>query len=165
VKFRLAAFVTACAVAFAVPASAASAVVSVTTALTAFSVPDMSNTVLTGSPLTVAGSVTYTTTAGGAGGSVIVTPVNLTSADGSTLAAADFTLTCKRTGTNNGFVAASAAVLSGPTTCGTLAQGKTGVTSTFTIELTLNDTLTAATPFHAIALNYLGSFTVTATAS
>jgi hypothetical protein len=165
VKFRLAAFVTACAVAFAVPASAASAVVTVTTATIAFNAATMSSIALAGAPATVAASVTFTTTSGGAGGSVIVTPVSLTNADGSTLASGDFTMTCTRTGGNNGFVAAASAVLSGPTTCGTLAQGKSGVTSSFSIQLTLNETTAAATPFHAVAGTYLGSFTVTATAS
>ena len=166
-KIRLAAFVTACAVAFAVPASAASpsAVVTVTTSTIAFNAVNMSNTVLPGAPVSIAASVAYTTTAGGAGGSVVVTPVSLMAADGSTVVGGDFTMTCTRTGGNVGFVAAAAATLNGPTTCGTLTQGKNNVSSTFTIQITLNDTTTAATPFHAVATNYTGTFTVTATAS
>ena len=166
-KLRLAAFVTACAIAFAVPASAASpsAVVTVSTPTIAFNAVNMSNTVLPGTPTTIAASVTFTTTAGGAGGSVVVTPVSLTAADGSTVVDADFKMTCTRTGGNAGFVAAAAATLSGPTTCGTLTQGKSAVSSSFTIQITLNDTTTAATPFHAVATTYSGTFTVTATAS
>ena len=166
-KLRLAAIGTACAVAFAVPASAASpsAVVTVTTPSIAFNAVNMSSVTLAGAPVTVAASITFTTTSGGAGGSVIVTPATLTSADGSTLVGSDFTLTCTKTGGNNGFVAAAPAVLNGPKTCGTLTQGKNNVSSSFTIKLTLNDTTTAATPFHAVAATYSGTFTVTATAS
>ena len=72
-------------------------------------------------------------------------------------------MTCTRTGGNTGFVAAAPAKLSGATTCGTLAAGKSGVSSTFTIALTLNDTTAAATPFDAAT--FTGTFTVTATAS
>jgi hypothetical protein len=164
VKFRLAALVTACAVALAVPASAASAVVTVTANTLAFSASTLSNAALTASPVSTDATVTYTTTAGGSGGTVIVTPGTIASMPaGSTIDSRDFTLTCKRTGTNNGFVAAAPAVLNGPTTCGTLAQGKTNVTSTFSIQLTLNDTTAAVTPFQAAT--YLGTLTVTATAS
>jgi hypothetical protein len=164
VKFRLAAFVTACAVAFAVPASAASAVVTVTANTLVFDATTMSNVALTASPVSTDATVTYTTTAGGAGGTVIVTVGTLTSMPaGTTLDARDFTLTCKRTGANNGFVAAAPTVLNGPTTCGTLVQGKTNATSSFSIQLTLNETTAAVTPFEAAT--YLGTLTVTATAS
>ena len=164
-KFQLVAFLTACAVAFAVPASAASAVVTVTTSSIAFNAVNVSNVALAGAPATLAASVTYTTTPGGAGGSVIVTPVTLSAADGSTLSPRDFTVTCARTSGNNGFVGAAPAVLNGPTTCGTLTQGKNSVTSNFSIQLTLNDTVTAATPFWAVPTTFTGTFTVTATAS
>jgi hypothetical protein len=164
VKVRLAALVTACAVAFAVPASAASAVVTVTANTLVFNATTLSNATLTASPVSTAATVTYTTTAGGPGGTVIVMAGAITSMPaGTTLNARDFTLTCKRTGANNGFVAAAPAALNGPTTCGTLAQGKTNVTSSFTIQLTLNDTTAAVTPFQAAT--YLGTLTVTATAS
>jgi hypothetical protein len=53
--------------------------------------------------------------------------------------------------------------LNGATTCGTLTQGKNDVTSTFSIALTLNDTTAAAVPF--TSATFLGTFTVTATAS
>jgi hypothetical protein len=73
-------------------------------------------------------------------------------------------MTCKRLTGNAGFVAAAPAELNGPTTCATLTQGKSAVTATFSIELTLNDTTTATVPFEAAA-SYAGAFTVTATAS
>jgi hypothetical protein len=164
VRFRLAAFGIACALAVAAPASAASAVVTVTSTTLVFSASDMATAALSSAPLSASASITFTTTAGGAGGTVTVTPVDLPSIPaGTTLDARDFTLTCKRTGGNNGFVAGSPAVLNGPTACGTLAQGKSNVTSTFSIQLTLNDTTSAAVPFEAAS--YLGTFTVTATAS
>lgn len=160
----LAAFAAACAIAAAVPASAASAVVTVTFTTLAFSANDMATIALTSAPVTASASITFTTTAGGAGGTVTVTPVNLPSVPaGTTLDARDFTLTCKRVSGNAGFVAAPSATLNGPTTCGTLTQGKNNVTSTFSIQLTLNDTTAATVPFEAAS--YLGTFTVTATAS
>jgi hypothetical protein len=166
VKFRLAAFGAACAIAAAVPsfasASPASAVLTVTSTTLTFSPVDLSNAALTSSPLTATASITFTTTAGGAGGTVTVTPMNLTGS-GPTLDARDLTLTCTLTSGNNGFVAASPAILNGPTTCGTLTQGKSNVSSTFSIKLTLNDTTTATAPFSAAS--YLGTFTVSATAS
>lgn len=161
-KFRIAAFAAACALACASPAAAASAVVSVTATTLAFNAVNMSNTALTSAPLTASAQVTYTTSPGGAGGTVTVTPMNL-SGGVDTLDARDFTLTCKRTGANNGFVAAPSAPLNGSTACGTLTQGKNNVTSTFTIELTLNTTTTATVPFGAAT--FTGIFTVTATAS
>jgi hypothetical protein len=164
VKFRLAAFLTACAVALAAPVSAASAVVTVTATTLLFTASDLSAAALTSAPLTATASITFTTTPGGAGGSVVVTPVNLPSNPASsTLDARDFTLTCARTSGNNGFVAAAPAALNGPTTCGTLTQGKSNVSSSFSIRLTLNDTTTATNPFEAAS--FLGTFTVTATAS
>jgi hypothetical protein len=166
VRFRLAAFGAACAIAAATPVFAAppSAVVTVTSTTLAFSAVNLSNAALTSSPLTASASITFTTTTGGAGGTVTVTPISLPSIpSGTTLDPRDFTLTCTRTGSNTGFVAASPAALNGPTTCGTLTQGKSNVTSTFTIELTLNDTTTATAPF--LAASYLGTFTVSATAS
>jgi len=164
VRRALAAFAAACAIAAAVPASAASAVVTVTFTTLAFSANDMATIALTSAPVTASASITFTTTAGGAGGTVTVTPVNLPSVPaGTTLDARDFTLTCKRVSGNAGFVAAPSATLNGPTTCGTLTQGKNNVTSTFSIQLTLNDTTAATVPFEAAS--YLGTFTVTATAS
>lgn len=162
-KFRLAAFGAACAIAAATPAFAGpSATVIVTSTTLSFNAVDLSNAALTSSPLTASASITFTTTSGGAGGTVTVTPVNLSgSPAGTTLDARDFTLTCKRTGGNNGFVAASPARLNGSTTCGTLTQGKSAATSTFSIALTLNDTTTATVPFEAAS--YLGTFTVSAT--
>ena len=167
-KSLLAASAVAFAVAFAAPAIAAppapSAVVTVTSTTLAFSATNMTSTALTSTPVTAAASITFTTTAGGGGGTVSVTPVNLTgSPAGTTLDARDFTLTCKRVSGNAGFVAAPSAVLNGTTPCGTLTQGKSSVTSTFSIELTLNDTTAATAPF--TAATYLGTFTVTATAS
>ncbi|HEV8020354.1 MAG TPA: hypothetical protein VGP41_03760 [Candidatus Lustribacter sp.] len=166
-RFRIAAFFVscgaACALACAAPAAAASAVVTVTSTTLAFDAVNMSNTALTSAPATATAQVTFTTTPGGAGGTVTVMPVNLTGTPGGTLDARDFTLTCKRTGANNGFVAAASAPLNGATTCGTLTQGKTNVTSTFTIEFTLNTTTTATVPFGAAT--FTGIFTVTATAS
>lgn len=164
-KFRIAAVIAAsaaCALACAAPAAAASAVVTVTSTTLAFNAVNMSNTALTSAPLTASAQVTFTTTPGGAGGTVTVTPVNL-SGGGDTLNARDFTLTCKRTGANNGFVASPATQLNGATACGTLTQGKNNVTSTFTIELTLNTSTTATVPFGAAT--FTGIFTVTATAS
>jgi hypothetical protein len=167
VKSLLAASAAAFAVAFAAPASAtpASAVVTVTSTTLAFNATNMTSSALTATPASASASVTYTTTAGGAGGTVTVTPVNLTSSPtGSTLDARDFTLTCKLVSGNAGFVAASSAVLNGATKCGTLTQGKNNVTSTFSIVLTLNDTTTATVPF--VSATYIvGTFTVTATAS
>lgn len=164
-KFRLAAFTAACALACAAPANAASpsAVVTVTGTTLAFNAVNMSNSALTSAPVTASAQVTFTTTPGGAGGTVTVTPMDLTGAPSGTLDARDFTLTCKRTGANNGFVAAPSAPLNGATACGTLTQGKTNVTSTFTIALTLNTTTTATVPFGAAT--FTGIFTVTATAS
>jgi len=165
-KFRLAAFGAACAIAAATPAFAGppSANVTVTSTTLSFNAVDLSHAALTSSPLTASASITFTTTSGGAGGTVTVTPVDLAgSPAGTTLDARDFTLTCTRTGGNNGFVAAVPAKLSGSTTCGTLTQGKSAVTSTFSIALTLNDTTTATVPFEAAS--YLGTFTVSATAS
>ncbi len=168
-KFRIAAFIAAsgaaCAIACAAPAAAgpASAVVTVTATTLAFNAVDMSNAALTSAPVTASASVKFTTTPGGAGGTVTVTPMNLSSTSGGTLDARDFTLTCKQTGANNGFTAAPSAPLNGATACGTLAQGKTNVTSTFSIELTLNTTTTATVPFGAAT--FTGIFTVTATAS
>ena len=165
-RFRLAAFGAACAIAATAPAfvaaSPASAVLTVTSTTLTFSAVDLANAALASSPLSASASITFTTTGGGAGGTVTVTPVNL-SGTGVTLDARDLTLTCTRTGGNNGFVAAAPAKLNGPTTCGTLTQGKSNVTSTFSIALTLNDTTTATAPFSAAS--YLGTFTVSATAS
>jgi hypothetical protein len=167
VTFRVAALATAFALAFAVPASAAppGATVSVTTASTAFNAVNMSNTVLPGTPTTIAASVSFTTSNGGAGGSVVVTPVNLTAADGSTIVGGDFKMTCTYSSGSTGFVASAAAALNGPTTCGTLTQGNHSAVTLFTIQITLDDTTTAATPFWAVATTYSGTFTVTATAS
>lgn len=164
-KFPIAAWFAACAIAATVaPAAAASAVVTVTSTTLAFNAVDLTASALTSTPATASASITFTTTAGGAGGAVTVTPVNLPSVPaGTTLDARDFTLTCKRVSGNNGFVAAPSATLNGPTACGTLTQGKNNVTSTFSIRLTLNDTTAATTPFEAAT--YLGTFTVTATAS
>jgi hypothetical protein len=165
-KFPLAAFAVACAIAAAVPASAAppSAVVTVTFTTLVFSAVDMTSNARTSTPAGASTQITFTTTDGGPGGTVIVTPVDLPSTPtGTTLDARDFTLTCSLVSGNNGFVAAQPAVLNGPTTCGTLTQGKHNVTSTFSIALTLNDTTTATVPFEAAS--YLGTFTVTATAS
>lgn len=164
-RFRLAAFGAACAIAAATPVFAGpSAALTVTSTTLDFNAVNLSNAALTSSPLTASASITFTTTTGGAGGTVTVTPMSLPSIpSGTTLDARDFTLTCTRTGGNNGFVAASPATLNGPTTCGTLTQGKSNVTSTFSIELTLNDTTTATAPF--LAASYLGTFTVSATAS
>jgi hypothetical protein len=166
VKFGLVALAAAFALAFAAPASAgvASAALTVTSTTLDFNATNMTATALASAPVTVAASIVFTTTAGGAGGTVTVTPVNLPSTPaGTTLDARDFTLTCTRTGGNNGFVASAATTLNGATKCGTLTQGKSNVTSTFSIELTLNDTTAATVPFEAAT--YLGTFTVTATAS
>jgi hypothetical protein len=166
VNYRLAACAAAFAIAMAGPVSAGppSATLTVTSTTLDFSAVNMTATALAATPLTVSASITFTTTAGGAGGTVTVTPVNLAGTGGATLDARDFTMTCTRVSGNAGFVAAAAAKLSGPTTCGTLTQGKNGVTSTFSIELTLDDTTTATAPFEAAAV-YAGTFTVTATAS
>jgi hypothetical protein len=136
--------------------------VTVTSTTLAFDAVNMTNTALASTPVSASASVTFTTTSGGAGGTVTVIPVNLTGTSGDTLAAADFTLTCKLT-SGSGFTAAPATLLNGATTCGTLAAGKNNVTCKFSVELTLNDTLTAATPFDATT--FLGTFTVSATAS
>lgn len=165
-KFGLAALGAACAIAAALPGVAGavtpSAVVTVTSTTLAFDATNMTNTALAATPASASASVTFTTTAAGAGGTVTVVPGTLTGTSGAALAAADFTLTCKLT-SGSGFTAAASRVLNGATTCGTLAAGKTNVTCNFSIELTLNDTLTAATPFGATT--YLGTFTVSATAS
>jgi hypothetical protein len=166
-KFGLVAFGAACAFAAAQPGIAGavtpSAVVTVTSTTLVFNATNMTNTALAASPTTASASVTFTTTSGGAGGTITVVPGTLTgSSGGVTLAATDFTLTCKKV-SGSGFTAAPAAQLNGATTCGTLAAGKNNVTATFSIALTLNHTLTAATPFDATT--YLGTFTVSATAS
>lgn len=165
-KLPLAVLGAACAIAAGGPAFAGttpSASVTVTSTTLAFDAAGMSTTALASTPASASASVTFTTTSGGAGGTVTVVPANLTPASGSyTLAADDFTLTCKLT-SGSGFTAAPSAVLNGPTTCGTLAAGKSSVTCKFSVVLTLNDTLTAATPFDATT--FLGTFTVTATAS
>jgi len=165
-KLGLVALGAACAFAAALPGVAAavtpSAVVAVTSTTLVFDAVNMTNAALAAAPATASASVVFTTTAGGAGGTVTVNPVNLTGGSGVTLSESDFTLTCKKV-SGSGFTAAPAAVLNGATTCGTLAAGKNNVTVTFTVELTLNDTLTAATPFDATT--YLGTFTVSATAS
>jgi hypothetical protein len=166
VRFRSAAFIAAaCALACSAPAAAAgaSAVVTVTSTTLAFDAVNMSNTALTSAPATATAQVTFTTTAGGAGGTVTVTPMSLTGTSGANLDPRDFTLTCTRTGGNNGFVAAPSVKINGATTCGTLTQGKNNVSSTFSIELTLNTTTTATVPFEATT--FTGIFTVTATAS
>jgi hypothetical protein len=165
VKGLLAALAAACVFSTALPASAAppSAAVTVTSTTLDFSAVNMTATALASTPISASASITFTTTSGGAGGTVTVTPINLPSVPtGTTLDARDFTLTCKRV-SGSGFVAASSAVLNGPTQCGTLAAGKTATTDTFSIELTLNDTTAATAPF--TAASYLGTFTVTATAS
>jgi hypothetical protein len=167
-KFGLAALGAACAIAAALPgvavAGTPSAVVTITsTATLAFDATNMTNTALTSTPASASASVVFTTTVGGAGGTVTVVPGTLTGTSGGvTLSASDFTLTCKLI-SGSGFTAAPAAVLNGATTCGTLAAGKTNATCTFSVVLTLNDTLTAAIPFDATT--YLGTFTVSATAS
>ena len=167
-RFPLAAFAAACAIAaFAAACTGANAglpaaSVNVTATTLVFNAVNMTATALTSTPVTASATITFTTTAGGAGGTVTVTPTNL-AGGGATLDARDFTLTCKLASGNNGFVAASSAVLNGPTTCGTLTQGKNAVTSTISIALTLNDTTAATVPFEAAT--YLGTFTVTATAS
>lgn len=165
-KFGLVAFGAACAMAAGLTGVAGavtpSAVVTVTATTLAFSATNMTNTALTSTPATASASVVFTTTSGGAGGTVTVVPGTLTGSDGTTLSASDFTLTCKKV-SGSGFTAAPAMVLNGATTCGTLAAGKSNVTVTFSVELTLNDTTTAATPFDATT--FLGTFTVTATAS
>jgi hypothetical protein len=166
-KFGLVALSAACAFAAALPGVAwavtPSAVVTVTSTTLIFDATNMTNTALAAAPASASASVTFTTTAGGAGGTVTVVPGTLTGTSGGvTLSASDFTLTCKKV-SGSGFTASPAAVLNGATTCGTLAAGKTSVTCTFTVDLTLNDTLTAATPFDATT--YLGTFTVSATAS
>lgn len=143
-------------------AATPSAVVTVTSTTLAFDATNMTNTALASTPVSASASVTFTTTSGGAGGTVTVNPVNLTGGSGATLDTADFKLTCKKV-SGSGFTAAPAAVLNGATTCGTLAAGKNNVTATFTVVLTLNDTLTAAIPFDATT--FLGTFTVSATAS
>jgi hypothetical protein len=162
---RVAALVLAALAAAGAPAAAAppSASVTVTATTLVFTASDMATTALGSAPATASATVTWTTTAGGAGGTVTVTPVTLTSSTGATLVPGDFTLTCKFTSGNNGFVAAPSTKLNGATTCGTLAAGKTAVSSTFAIALTLNDTTAAATPFEAAT--FTGTFTVTATAS
>jgi hypothetical protein len=165
-KFGLVALGAACVFAAALPGVAwavtPSAVVTVTAATLAFDATNMTNTALAATPATASATVVFTTTAGGGGGSVTVVPGTVTGTDGTTLSGSDFTLTCKLT-SGSGFTAAPATVLNGATACGTLAAGKNNTTCKFTVELTLNDTLTAATPFDATT--YLGTFTVTATAS
>ena len=165
-NFGLVALGAACAFAAALTGIAGavtpSAVVTVTSTTLAFDATNMSSTALTSTPTTVSVSVTFTTTAGGAGGTVTLNPVDLTGSAGATLSYADFKLTCKKV-SGSGFTAAPAAALSASTPCGTLAAGKNNVTDTFTVSLTLNDTLTAATPFDATT--FLGTFTVSATAS
>ena len=140
------------------PAPSPGAVLSVSSATLTFTASDMATAALLPSPTTaVSASLTFTTTAGGAGGSVTVNPVNLINVSGSpTLDERDFTLTCKRTGGSTGFIAASPATLNGPTACATLTQGKTNVTATFSIMLTLNDTTSATVPFEA-ASSYQGN--------
>jgi hypothetical protein len=147
----------------AAPASIASFSVSSSTLV--FTASTMSSTALTSAPLTATGSITYTTTTGGGGGTITITPGPIS--DGtSTVSAANFKLTCLNTGGNSGLVATANATpvkTSGSTACATLDAGKTTVTSTFSIQLTVNDTATAATPFGAGT--YSGTITVTATAS
>jgi hypothetical protein len=154
-----------CVLAAAAPASAGgpSATVTVTSTTLVFTASNLTNAALTSAPLTASASITFTTTPGGAGGTVTVTPVTLTGAGGATLSPSDFTLTCTRTSGNTGFVAAPSVKLNGATTCATLTQGKSNVTSGFTIQLTLNDTPTASAPFDSAT--FTGTFTVTATAS
>jgi hypothetical protein len=165
---RQAALVCACAAAlFGFPAAAAaaspSATVTVTSTTLTFTASDIATAALTSSPLTASASITFTTTAGTGGGTVTVTSANLPSVPaGSTLSQQDFTLTCKRVSGSAGFTAAAAATLNGATTCGTLGAGYTSATTTFSIELTLNDTTSASTPFNAAT--FQGTFTVTATA-
>ena len=165
-KFGLVALGAACAFAAALPGAASaatpSAVVTVASTTLVFDATNMTNAALAAAPATASASVVFTTTAGGAGGTVTVAAGTLTGTGGVTLAPSDFTLTCKKV-SGSGFTAAPAANLNGATACGTLAAGKNNVTATFTVELTLNDTLTAATPFDATT--YLGTFTVSATAS
>jgi hypothetical protein len=165
-KFGLAALGAACAIAAALPlpaeAAPPSATVTVASTTLDFNAVNMSNTALTSTPATASVSVTFTTTPGGAGGTVTVVPENLVGTAGTALSAADFTLTCTLT-SGSGFTAAPARALNGTTTCGTLAAGKTNTTCHFSISLTLNDTTTAATPFDATT--YLGTFTVNASAS
>jgi hypothetical protein len=147
------------------PASAGppSATVTVTATTLVFTASDMATIALASAPVTASASVLYTTTPAGAGGTVTVTPVTLTSSSGATLNPSDFKLTCKFVSGNAGFTAAPAAALSGATACGTLAAGKTAVTSNFSIQLTLNDTTSASSPFESAT--FTGTFTVTATAS
>lgn len=167
-KTRLTVLACACAAAmFGLPAdadaAAPSATVTVTSTTLAFTAADMATAALTSSPLTASASIKFTTTASTGGGTVTVTPVDLPSVPtGSTLSQNDFTLTCKRVSGSAGFVAAAATALNGATTCGTLGAGYNNVTATFSIELQLNATAAASTPF--TAATYLGTFTVTATA-
>jgi hypothetical protein len=166
-KFGLVALGAACAIAAALPGVAVavtpSAVVTVTSTTLVFDATNMTNTALTSTPASASASVVFTTTVGGAGGTVTVVPGALTGTSGGvTLSASDFTLTCKLV-SGSGFTASPAKVLNGATDCGTLAAGKTNATCNFSVVLTLNDTLTAATPFDATT--YLGTFTVSATAS
>jgi hypothetical protein len=168
VNARLTAFVCACAASIfglgaVADAASPSAVVTVTSTTLTFTASDMATSALTSSPLTASASITFTTTAGTGGGTVTVTSASLPSVPtGSTLSQQDFTLTCKRVSGSAGFTAAAAAQLNGATTCGTLGAGYTSATTTFSIQLTLNDTALASTPFNAAT--YLGTFTVTATA-
>jgi hypothetical protein len=165
-KFGLVALGAACAIAAALPgvavAAPPSAVVTVTSTTLVFDATDMTNTALASAPLSASASVLFTTSVGGAGGTVSVVPGTLTGSSGVTLSASDFKLTCKLV-SGTGFTAAPSVQLNGTTSCGTLAAGKNNTTCTFSISLTLNDTLTAATPFDATT--YLGTFTVSATAS
>ena len=152
---------------FALPAVASaappSAAVTVTSTTLAFTASDLATSALTSSPLTASASITFTTSSGSGGGTVTVTSANLPSVPaGSTLSQQDFTLTCKRVSGSSGFTAAAAATLNGATTCGTLGAGYTSATATFSIQLTLNDTVAASTPFDAAT--FLGTFTVSATA-
>lgn len=152
------------AVAIGAPVSAASAVVTVTSTTLAFNVVDITTPALGSVPAAASARVKFTTTAGGGGGTVMVNPTNLPSMPaGSTLDARNFTLTCAFVSGSAGFVAAPPAVLNGPTLCGTLVQGQTGVTSRFTITLTLDDTTGATVPFDAAS--FFATFTVTATAT
>jgi hypothetical protein len=166
-KRRLAAIAFALALTgAALPASAASAVVTVTATTLVFTVANMTSGALASAPVSATASVVYTTTAGGAGGTVTLNSITLTSASGATLDQRDFTLTCKLTSGNAGFVASPAQVLSGTgaTPCATLTQGKNNVTSNFSLTLTLNETAAATVPFQA-APYITATFSVTATAT
>ena len=141
-KRILAGVLAAAVLAFGAPAAAAPPAsipsFSVSSNTLVFTAATMSSTALTSAPLTATGSITYTTTAGGGGGTVTITPGPISNGT-STVSAANFKLTCVKTGGNSGLGATPNATpvnTSGASGCATLAAGKTSVTSTFSIQLT-----------------------------